>query len=108
MAEVSTRVTLWGIEVFLAVAEDRAISAAARRLGVSASAISQQLSGLEAALAVTLLDRSARPLQLTPAGAMFRRHAQTILNAEAEARAGPARRGLQPRRSGWFGRDRRF
>ena len=94
MAEVSTRVTLWGIEVFLAVAEDRAISAAARRLGVSASAISQQLSGLEAALAVTLLDRSARPLQLTPAGAMFRRHAQTILNAEAEARAELGLRGL--------------
>lgn len=94
MAEVSTRVTLWGIEVFLAVAEDRAISAAARRLGVSASAISQQLSGLEAALAATLLDRSARPLQLTPAGAMFRRHAQTILNAEAEARAELGLRGL--------------
>jgi DNA-binding transcriptional LysR family regulator len=94
MAEVSTRVTLWGIEVFLAVAEDRAISAAARRLGVSASAISQQLSGLETALAATLLDRSARPLQLTPAGAMFRRHAQTILNAEAEARAELGLRGL--------------
>ncbi len=81
------RVTLWGIEVFLAVAEERAISAAARRLGVSPSAISQQLTGLEAALGAVLLDRSARPLNLTPAGAMFRGHAQTILNAEAEARA---------------------
>lgn len=87
MAEPSGRVTLWGVEVFLAVAEERAISAAARRLGVSASAISQQLSSLEAALSTVLLDRSARPLLLTPAGAMFRRHAQTILNAEAEARA---------------------
>lgn len=81
------RVTLWGIEVFLAVAEERSISAAARRLGVSPSAISQQLTGLETALGAVLLDRSARPLSLTPAGAMFRRHAQTILNAEAEARA---------------------
>ena len=35
--------TLWGIESFLAVAEEGAISAAARRLGVSPSAISQQL-----------------------------------------------------------------
>jgi DNA-binding transcriptional LysR family regulator len=42
---------------------------------------------LEAALGAVLLDRSARPMGLTPAGAMFRRHAQTILNAEAEARA---------------------
>ena len=87
MSEVPGRVTLWGIEVFLAVADERAISAAARRLGVSPSAISQQLTGLEAALGATLLDRSARPMGLTPAGAMFRHHAQTILNAEAEARA---------------------
>ena len=81
------RVTLWGIEIFLAVAEEGSITAAARRLGVSPSAISQQLTGLEAALAAVLLDRSARPMGLTPAGSMFRRHAQTILNAEAEARA---------------------
>ena len=87
MSEVQGRVTLWGIEVFLAVADERAISAAARRLGVSPSAISQQLTGLETALGAILLDRSARPLGVTPAGAMFRRHAQTILNAEAEARA---------------------
>lgn len=87
MPDQQGRVTLWGIEVFLAVAEERAISAAARRLGVSPSAISQQLTGLEAALGAVLLDRSARPLNLTPAGAMFRGHAQTILNAEAEARA---------------------
>ncbi len=87
MPEAQGRVTLWGIEVFLAVAEEGAISAAAKRLGVSPSAISQQLTGLETALAAVLLDRSARPMRLTPAGAMFRRHAQTILNAEAEARA---------------------
>ena len=87
MPETSGRVTLWAIEVFLAVAEERAISAAARRLGVSPSAISQQLTGLEAALGAALLDRTARPMGLTPAGAMFRRHAQTIVNAEAEARA---------------------
>ncbi len=87
MADAQGRVTLWGIEVFLAVAEEGAISGAARRLGVSPSAISQQVTGLEQALAAQLVDRTARPVRLTPAGAMFRRHAQTILNAEAEARA---------------------
>ncbi len=81
------RITLWGVEVFLAVAEEGAISAAARRLNVSPSAVSQQLSGLEAALGAVLLDRGGRPMLTTPAGTMFRRHAQTILNAEAEARA---------------------
>jgi DNA-binding transcriptional LysR family regulator len=87
MAEAEGRVTLWGIEVFLAAAEEGAISAAARRLGVSPSAVSQQLTGLEAALGSPLLDRSTRPMTVTPAGAMFRRHAQTILNAADEARA---------------------
>ena len=51
MADPEGRVTLWGIEVFVAAAEEGSISAAARRLGVSPSAVSQQLSGLEAALA---------------------------------------------------------
>jgi DNA-binding transcriptional LysR family regulator len=87
MPETPGRLTLWGIETFLAVAEDGSISAAARRLGVSPSAVSQQVAGIETALGAGLLDRASRPMALTPAGVMFRRHAQTILNAEAEARA---------------------
>lgn len=87
MAEAEGRITLWGIEVFVAAAEEGSISAAARRLGVSPSAVSQQLTALEAALGASLLDRANRPVQVTPAGAMFRRHAQTILNAASEARA---------------------
>ena len=87
MADPEGRVTLWGIEVFVASAEEGSISAAARRLGVSPSAVSQQLTALEGALGATLLDRASRPVQVTPAGAMFRRHAQVILNAASEARA---------------------
>lgn len=87
MAEAQGRVTLWGIETFLAVVEEGSVSGAARRLAVSPSAISQQVAGLEHALGAQLLDRTARPVRPTPAGTMFRRHAQTILNAEAEARA---------------------
>ena len=77
MSDPQGRVTRGGIETFLAVADEGAISAAARRLGVSPSAISQQITGLEAALGAVLLDRSARPIILTPAGAMFRRHAHS-------------------------------
>lgn len=87
MAETQGRVTLWAIEVFLVVADEGAMSAAARRLGASVSGVSQQLSALEAALGAELIDRSARPLTLTPAGAMFRRRAQVIRNEAAEARA---------------------
>ncbi|MFN3844839.1 MAG: LysR family transcriptional regulator [Paracoccaceae bacterium] len=94
MGDGPGRVTLWGIEVFLAVAEEGTISAAARRLGVSPSAISQQLAAIEATLGAVLFDRAARPFVLTPAGALFRRHAQLILNTEAEARADLARSDL--------------
>lgn len=87
MPEAQGRVSFWGIEVFLAVSEEGTISAAARRLGVSPPAISQQLATVEATLGATLFDRSARPFGLTAAGQMFRRHAQVILNAEAEARS---------------------
>jgi DNA-binding transcriptional LysR family regulator len=87
MPEAQGKITLWGVEVFLAVADEGAISGAAKRLGVSPSAISQQLMVLETALGATLLDRSARPMLPTPAGAKFRRHAQTIVNVAAEARA---------------------
>ena len=94
MAETQTRVTLWGIEVFLAVAEEGAISAAARRLGVSPPAVSQQLAAIEATLGAVLFDRAARPFALTPAGSLFRRHAQVIVNTEAEARADLSRADL--------------
>lgn len=94
MGEAQGRLTLWGIEVFLAAAEEGSVSAAARRLGASVSAVSQQLSGLEAVLGVPLLDRGARPMVLTPAGSLFRRHAQTILNTAVQARAELAISGL--------------
>ncbi|MGH1425608.1 MAG: LysR family transcriptional regulator [Pseudooceanicola sp.] len=81
------RITLWGIEVFVATAEERSISAAARRLGASPSAVSQQLTNLESALGATLLVRNARPVALTTAGEAFRRRAEAILNEAAQARA---------------------
>ncbi|MEL6571616.1 MAG: LysR family transcriptional regulator [Pseudomonadota bacterium] len=87
MPSTSGRVTLWGMEVFVATAEEASISAAARRLGASAATVSQQLSNLEGAIGTTLLDRGARPVTLTPAGEMFLRRANTILNEAEQALA---------------------
>jgi DNA-binding transcriptional LysR family regulator len=87
MVATSGRITLWGIEVFVATAEERSISAAARRLGASPSAVSQQLTNLETAVGATLLERGARPVLLTRAGEAFRRRAEAILNEAAQARA---------------------
>lgn len=87
MGDSPGRITLWGVEVFVATAEEGSISAAARRLGASPSAISQQLTNLETAIGATLLQRNARPIALTPAGELFRRRASAILNEAALARA---------------------
>lgn len=87
MVETAGRITLWGIEVFQAIAEERSISLAARRLGASPSSVSQQLTNLENALGAVLIDRSARPLQLSPAGELFRRRAGAILDEAEQARA---------------------
>ncbi|HAR53006.1 LysR family transcriptional regulator [Roseovarius nubinhibens] len=87
MVDSPGRITLWGIEVFMAAADERSISAAARRLGASPSTVSQQLTNLESAVGATLLDRNARPVRLTKAGEIMQRRAQAILNEAAQARA---------------------
>ncbi|WP_288942163.1 LysR family transcriptional regulator [uncultured Roseovarius sp.] len=87
MVDSPGRITLWGIEVFMAAADERSISAAAKRLGASPSAVSQQLTNLEGAVGATLLQRNARPVRLTPAGEIMKRHAQVILNEATQARA---------------------
>lgn len=87
MVDSPGRITLWGIEVFMAAADERSISAAAKRLGASPSAVSQQLTNLEGAIGATLLQRNARPVRLTPAGEILKRRAQVILNEAAQARA---------------------
>lgn len=87
MSDKVGRLTLWGVEVFLAVSEEGSVSAAAKRLGASPSAISQQISNLETALGTELMNRRERPMSLTSAGRVFRRRAQTILLEAARARS---------------------
>ncbi|MEM8978838.1 MAG: LysR family transcriptional regulator [Pseudomonadota bacterium] len=87
MAHTPERFTLWGIEVFLATVEEASISVAARRLKASPATVSQQLTNLETALGVVLLDRSSRPVLPTPAGEIFRVRAQAIINEAQQARA---------------------
>ena len=71
MVESPGKITLWGIEIFMATADERSISAAARRLGASPSTVSQQLTNLESAVGATLLERNARPVRLTKAGEYY-------------------------------------
>lgn len=87
MPDQTGRISLWGIEVFLAIAEEGSVSAAARRLGASPSSVSQQLTNLETALGAELVDRARRPARLTPAGETFRRRARRIAAEATRARA---------------------
>jgi DNA-binding transcriptional LysR family regulator len=88
MAEAQgARLTLRAVEIFVAVVEEASLGAGARRLGASASAVSQQIVNLEEALGARLIDRSARPFALTPAGQLFHPRALAILDEVAKAKA---------------------
>jgi DNA-binding transcriptional LysR family regulator len=87
MVESPGRITLWGIEIFVAAAEEGSISAAAERLTSSPSAISQQITNLEASIGAVLLDRTTRPHRITAAGGLFLRRAQAILREASLAKA---------------------
>src|SRR6202000_2049722 len=62
------RTDLNDIVAFLAVARERSFTRAAARLGVSQSALSQTVRGLEARLGVRLLTRTTRSVAPTDAG----------------------------------------
>jgi DNA-binding transcriptional LysR family regulator len=78
------------VQVFLAVAAARSVSGAARQLRLPKSTVSRHLSRLETGLGVALLSRSARSVDLTEYGVVFRRHGERLV-AEFEA----AREALQ-------------
>jgi len=59
---------LRALSVFIAVAEARSFRAAADRLGVTRSAVSQAVGGMEAGLGVALFNRTTRSVGLTEAG----------------------------------------
>src|SRR6202043_3798651 len=66
------------LETFIEVAGAGAVSAAARRLGVSKSIVSRRLVRLEAELGIQLLARTTRGAALTEAGVTFRDHAARV------------------------------
>jgi len=67
--------------VFACVVEKSSFSGAARELGITTSAVSQQIRSLEHEMDVTLLHRSTRKLSLTEAGQAFFLSCQEMLAA---------------------------
>jgi DNA-binding transcriptional LysR family regulator len=60
------------LSIFLAVADSGGVGKAAKRLGRTSSAVSQSISGLEAALGAPLFDRVGKRLVLTRGGQALR------------------------------------
>ena len=79
--------TFRAAQVFVAVVEAGSVTRAAHRLGMSPSSVSQQLTGLEAALGARLLERSARQFRLTRAGELFLDPARQLLDDVGAAKA---------------------
>lgn len=71
--------------VFATVVEKGTMAAAAEVLGMSASAVSQQIRRLEAGTQVSLLHRTTRKLTLTEAGAAFYRSCAQVLELARQA-----------------------
>src|ERR1700756_2630712 len=82
------------LQAVLAVAELGSFRAAAAALGFTQSALSHQVSALEAALGQSLFDRPGgrAAVRLTPAGEAVCRRARRALG-EGEAGAGAAQEG---------------
>ncbi|WP_410866457.1 LysR family transcriptional regulator [Paraburkholderia sp. SIMBA_027] len=103
-ANVENLSALGGLEVFVHTARTRSFAAAARELGISASAISKSVSRLEERVGVRLFQRSTRSVRLTSEGEVFLERCRRIfgevqaaedeLSAMAEYPRGRLRVGL--------------
>src|SRR5260370_10128795 len=83
---------LESVAAFLAVAEPRSISEAARRMELSKSVVSERLTELERSLGATLLQRTTRKLSITEDGSAFYERAKRIVQEVADAAAEIAER----------------
>src|SRR5262249_44595406 len=75
------------LKVFCDVARHRSFSQAAQLSGVTQSAASQVVSQLEKRLGAQLIDRSTRPLQLTPLGQTYYEGCTVLLEQYMELEA---------------------
>ena len=81
-----------GVAVFVACADARSISGAARRLGIAKSVASERLAELERALGARLLQRTTRKVSITEDGSVFLERARRILRDSEDAIAELAER----------------
>lgn len=72
------------IKIFIAVAEIKSMSTVSKQFGISQSAVSQTIRGLEDQLKVDLFSRNRRPLALTRQGEILYDYALKILALQSD------------------------
>jgi len=82
--QIAMRFDLVDLQLFVAVAEARSITAGAARVYLALASASERIKGLEETLGVALLKRGRRGVELTSAGESLLDHARIVLhNVEA-------------------------
>ena len=85
------------MRVFVAVAEEQGFAPAARRLAMSAPAVTRAVAALEERIGTRLLHRTTRIVRLTEAGGRFLADCKRILGEIEEAEASAAGSHAEPR-----------
>lgn len=88
---------LESMEIFVAVAEEQSFARGARRLNLSAPAVTRAVAALEERLGVKLLTRTTRYVRLTDAGLRYLEDARRIIHQANEADETAAGIDAEPR-----------
>ncbi|MGQ0564961.1 MAG: LysR family transcriptional regulator [Gemmobacter sp.] len=99
----SVAIEIRHLRYFIAIAEQRSLSAAARQVHVAQPALSQHVLGMERALGVTLLERSKRGVTLTQSGEVLLAHARDVVQAMDRAMDAVRQSGSDPQGPVSFG-----
>jgi DNA-binding transcriptional LysR family regulator len=77
--QVRVEIELRKMQYFLAIAEERSFTRAAKRCHVAQASLSRQIRSMETGLEAQLFERLPRDIRLTPAGKVFRKEASKAL-----------------------------
>ena len=78
MNETSSQIDLYALSLLRLVARHRSFTAASKEAGISQSALTRQVQGLEERLGVKVFERTTRLVKLTEAGAVFLRETEAL------------------------------
>jgi len=75
---------IYGLHMFHLVAQHRSFTRAAEVAGLTQSAVTRQVQGMEASLGLTLFERTTRSVSLTPAGEALQRESARLVGDVAQ------------------------